>query len=188
MGFQFLKSYFLVGLILAMPGWAYARTCPIQPGSKMSFCLRKMVCVAGPTGPTGAMGGMGEMGTQGPQGVMGEQGNLGPVGPAGRTGDPGPVGLTGPTGPTGSPGLAPVFATQEFTSPGLNNGETITGSVTCSGPVTSGGYSLVGTRLGDQEKLIPFVNAPSDGNTWTVIMAANANVQAFTLTVFAGCL
>jgi hypothetical protein len=63
----------------------------------------------------------------------------------------------------------------------------IAGAVTCAGAVVGGGYVVTGTRLADQEKLIPFMNFPSDAQTWTVVMGANANVQAFTLTVYGVC-
>jgi hypothetical protein len=53
--------------------------------------------------------------------------------------------------------------------------------------VLAGGYAIAGVRSADQEKLIAFQNFPSDPQIWTVTVGANANVQAFTLTVYGVC-
>lgn len=110
---------------------------------------------------------------------------MGAAGPTGRPGDPG---IPGPGGPTGPPGLSPTVLAQLFPSPGLMNGDTLEGDVVCpGGSAIAGGYTIAATRPEDQEKITPFRNYPSDPRTWTVVMAASANVQPFVLTVYATC-
>jgi hypothetical protein len=53
--------------------------------------------------------------------------------------------------------------------------------------VLSGGYTVEVSRAGDADKLIPIQNFPSDPQIWDVTLHASANVQAFTLTVYAVC-
>ena len=77
--------------------------------------------------------------------------------------------------------------TQAVLSPGLNNGDTLTGAAVCPGSVLAGGYQIEVDRVGDLDKLIPFLNTPTDRQTWTVGIAASANVQAVRLTVSAVC-
>jgi hypothetical protein len=72
-------------------------------------------------------------------------------------------------------------------SPGLGNGDTLTAFAVCPTQVIGGGYTIAGVRPADQEKLIAFQNFPSDPQIWTVTVGANANVQAFTLTVYGVC-
>jgi hypothetical protein len=76
---------------------------------------------------------------------------------------------------------------QHVTSPGLTNGDTLGGAAVCAGSVLSGGYTIAVTRAGDLDKLIPAMDFPSDPQTWTVVVAASANVQGVVLTVVAVC-
>jgi hypothetical protein len=76
---------------------------------------------------------------------------------------------------------------QTVVAPGLGNGDTLTGFAVCPGAVVGGGYTVAVERPGDQDKLIPISNFPSDPQIWTVTLHASANVQAVTLTVFATC-
>jgi hypothetical protein len=70
----------------------------------------------------------------------------------------------------------------------LNNGDVLTGSVSCvSGTIRSGGYTVAVTRAGDLDKLIPFASFPSSTETWTVAVGASANVETATLTIFGVC-
>ena len=69
----------------------------------------------------------------------------------------------------------------------MNNGDTLAGVALCPGPVLGGGYTVTVSRPGDQDKLIAAATFPSDADTWTVVLGASANVDAFTLTVFATC-
>lgn len=175
----------LVALVLALAAPAFALrpvgTCPVEPGSKLAWCLGHMRCVTGPPGAVGPTGPVGQAGPVGPTGARGPSGERGPIGMEG------PPGVEGPTGPTGAPGGASSIVTEPFSSPGMNNGDTLVGSAVCSGSVLGGGYAIAVTRAGDLEKIIPALNFPSDAHTWTVEVAANANVDAFTLTVFATC-
>lgn len=148
---------------------------------------------AGMQGPTGSAGGMGPAGPigatgeKGATGEMGVAGSVGPAGPAGSPGPPGSMGDAGPVGPTGPASANPTFVTRQFISPGLGNGDSLMGSVVCDTLVEAGGYTVEATRNGDQEKLIPSMTFPSDAQTWSVLMVANANVQAFVLTVYGVC-
>ena len=129
-------------------------------------------CPAGPTGPAGGVG---------PMGLPGVPGPIGPTGPQG---------IPGPTGPTGSGGLGPpVLITQQFTSPGMNNGDTLSGSLSCGAPnrLLSGGYFTSVTRSQDIDKLVPILNAPTGVTTWSAEVAASANVEDVVLTIFALC-
>ena len=115
---------------------------------------------------------------------MGLSGVPGPIGPTG------PQGIPGPTGPAGSGGLGPpVLITQQFTSPGMNNGDTLSGSLSCVAPnrLLSGGYFTSVTRPQDIDKLVPILNAPTGVTTWSAAVAASANVQGVVLTIFALC-
>lgn len=152
--------------------------CEHTVGRRFAFCLRKMHCVKGDTGPAGPTG---------PQGPVGPSGNRGDVGPAGALGNPGLPGPTGSQGATGPPLIPPQIVSQITTSLGLNNGETLTGFATCGNTVLSGGYTIAVAREGDQDKLIPISNLPSDPQIWAVTIHASANVQAVVLTVFAVC-
>jgi heme A synthase len=76
---------------------------------------------------------------------------------------------------------------QSFVSPGLMNGDRLVGTAVCPGALLSGGYAVLATNPPDLEKLIPSLDFPSDAQTWTVMVVANANVQPFVLTVFATC-
>jgi hypothetical protein len=76
---------------------------------------------------------------------------------------------------------------QSFVSPGLMNGDQLVGTAVCAGALVSGGYTVLATNAPDLEKLIPSLNFPSDPQTWTVMVVANAATQAFVLTVFATC-
>jgi hypothetical protein len=190
------KIILWTGFILAMLGGSSlacpAVFCPncdraINPKGKLAFCLRKMRCIQGEPGPPGPKGDVGATGPTGPQGPMAASGRPGDVGPAGPPGNPGVPGPTGPAGPTGAPGAPPTIITSTFPSPGLNNGDSLIGSVVCDTRVLAGGYVVNVIRAGDQEKLIPSMTFPADAQTWTVLMVANANVQAFTLTVYGIC-
>lgn len=152
--------------------------CEHTVGKRFAFCLRKMHCVKGDTGATGPAG------PTGPVGPIGHRGDAGPPGVAGNPGLPGPTGPEGPTGPAGS---TPTFTSQTITSPGLGNGDTLTSFATCETTVLAGGFTVAVARAGDQDKLIPIANYPSDPQIWTVTLHASANVQAVTLTVFATC-
>ena len=140
--------------------------------------------VPGPPGPPGPTGPPGPPGGVGPMGLSGVPGPIGPTGPQGI---PGP---TGPTGPAGSGGLGPpVLITQQFTSPGMNNGDTLSGSLSCVAPnrLLSGGYFTSVTRPQDIDKLVPILNAPTGVTTWSAAVAASASVQGVVLTIFALC-
>lgn len=189
-------------LLLLLAGPALA--CPAIPcpgcehtvGRRFAFCLRKMHCVkgdtgaTGPTGPTGSAGPSGALGAPGQpgaQGPMGQAGNRGDAGPPGAPGHPGLPGPTGPQGATGTSQLSTTIVSQATASPGLGNGDTLTGFATCAGTVVSGGYTVAVDRAGDQDKLIPIASFPSDPLVWAVTLHASANVQALVLTVYAIC-
>lgn len=176
----------LARMVLACPALP-CPGCERTVGKRFAFCLRKMHCVKGDTGETGATGAMGALGPTGPQGPVGPAGHRGDAGPPGPVGNPGLPGPVGPEGPTGPPLVPPQIVSQITTSPGLNNGETLTGFATCGNTVLSGGYTITVAREGDQDKLIPISNLPSDPQIWAVTLHASANVQAVVLTVFAVC-
>jgi hypothetical protein len=160
---------------LACPG---VRAAAISPRSKLAFCLRKLRCETGPTGPTGATG---------PPGVMGAMGSPGVPGVMGATGPDGAVGPAGPTGPTGPATVVPHIVSQDFASPGLGNGDTLTASAVCDTAVVAGGYTVTVTRAADADKLISIASFPSSFDTWTVTLHASANTQGVLLTVYATC-
>jgi hypothetical protein len=84
--------------------------------------------------------------------------------------------------------VAPTIVTNVRLSDGLNNGDLLQGSATClNGLVIAGGYSIIATRPEDLEKLIPARTFPSDPQTWTVSVVANAATQGFALTIYATC-
>lgn len=67
-------------------------------------------------------------------------------------------------------------------------GDTLRGDAICPpGAVLGGGYTLFSTDSNQNGKVIPIASFPSDPITWTVIVAASANVQSFILTVYATC-
>jgi hypothetical protein len=84
--------------------------------------------------------------------------------------------------------MAPTAVRQAVVSPGLGNGDTLTGSAVCDTLVLAGGYSVTVSRIADQDKLIPIASFPSAPDTWTVTLFASANTQAVLLTVYASCL
>lgn len=73
------------------------------------------------------------------------------------------------------------------TSPGLGNGDTLTGFAVCSTTVVSGGYAVAVDRVGDADKLIPISSFPPSPQVWATTLHASANTQGVTLTVYAVC-
>lgn len=115
-------------------------------------------------------------------------GTPGPPGSAGAPGTPGALGAIGPTGATGPAGGTPTLVSDHATSDGLDNGDTLVASARCVGSVVGGGYTIdTPGRPQDQNKLTPIASFPADAQTWTVVIAASANVEIVVLTVLATC-
>jgi Collagen triple helix repeat (20 copies) len=164
--------------------------CPVKPGSRFAFCLRKMRCVEGPPGVQGLPG------DPGPPGPVGPQGDTGPVGPAGipgPAGAPGPRGATGPTGAATTIPVEMVSLTQDFGR--APSGTLIELVATCPpGSVVVGGgmvIHMIPPNAADTRSVHQLFSGPVSATAWmaasTVIssLSAEANLR---YTVSATCI